>query len=184
MKYRLLILILFFFLLGCSDNSDSHVSSVQRKFGLYIENGARQGFQEYNYRCNTITLTNDTTIPVRLEIGFLEEDLNDIIPAKLFLLPRHLTLNQQHFGQSMSEELKRFLDFEIDKNERLNKLLNPKEKCVLIFGILMDIKYADPTTPYGTEFLTSQENTSTISCKLKINDTLIIPCGHITFIEK
>lgn len=184
MKYRLLILILFFFLLGCSGNSDNLVCNGERKFGLYIENGARQGFQEYNYRYNTITLTNDTTVSVQLEVGFLENDLNNIIPAKLFLLPRHLTPNQQHFGQSMSEELKRFLDFEINKDEHLNKLLKPKEKCVFIFGILMPLKYADPTTPYGTKFLTSKKSTSTISCKLQINDTLIIPCGHITFIEK
>lgn len=192
--FRLLI---FISLYGCSVNSDSRVKDSrvsrtgQTQFGLYIENGPRQGFQyfdsaktEYNYRYNTITITNDTTVPVQLEIGFSEKDLNDISYSKVFLLPRQLTPNQQQFDKSISEELKKFLDLDTDKLEHLNKTLKPTEKCVLTFGVLTDIKYFDPTTPYETKLLTYKEISSTISCILKINDTLVIPCGHFTYIEK
>jgi hypothetical protein len=185
-------LFIFISIYCCSDNSVSQVSRAgQTQFGIYIENGPRQGFQyfdsaktEYNYRYNTITITNDTTVSIKLEIGFSEKDLKDISYSKVFLLPRQLTPNKQQFDNSISEGLKRFLDLDTDKQEYLNKTLKPNEKCVLTFGVLTDTKYADPTTPYETKLWTSKKNSSAISCRLKINDTLVIPCGHFTYINK
>ena len=96
-----------------------------------------------------------------------------------------MTPNEQHFDTGgISKELKRFLAFEIDNPVHLSKVLNPREKCVLTFGVLTDTKYPDPTTPYETELLASSEKTSAISLKLKINDTLIIPCGQFSYIQK
>lgn len=190
--FRLVFLICLY---GCSGNSDNHVNRTgEKQSGLYIENGLRQGMQyvdstgaEYNYRYNTITIWNDSTVAIQLEIGFSEMGMNlkDSIKSKIFLLPRHLTPNEQHFDAGgMSEELKRFLDFEINSPVHLSKALNPKEKCVLTFGVLTDTKYPDPTTPYETKLLTSHENTSAISLKLKINDTLIIPFGQFSYVQK
>lgn len=190
--FRLVFLILIY---GFSGNADSHVNrTYEKQSGLYIENGPRQGMQyvdsngaEYNYRYNTITIWNDSTVAIQLEIGFSEmgRNLIDSIKSKIFLLPRHLTPNEQHFDTGgISEELKKFLDFEIDNHTHLSKVLNPGEKCVLTFGVLTDTKYPDPTTPYETELLTSREKTSAISLRLKINETLIIPCGKILCIQK
>ena len=199
--FRLVFLI---FLYGCSSNSENHVNRPDEKqfrlnqyhhlqFGLNIENGPRQGMQyfasgaEYNYRYNTITIWNDSTVAIQLEIGFSDRGMNlkDSIKSNFFLLPRHLTPNEQHFDTGgISKELKRFLAFEIDNPVHLSKVLNPREKCVLTFGVLTDTKYPDPTTPYETELLTSSEKTSAISLKLKINDTLIIPCGQFSYIQK
>ncbi|MGL4599297.1 MAG: hypothetical protein ACRCYO_17375, partial [Bacteroidia bacterium] len=141
---------------------------------------------EYNYRYCTITITNDSIIPVRLEISLPEtaEILIDSCKSKVFLLPRHLTPEEQHFDQNMSKELKRFLDEEINAPVHLTKILKPTEKCILTFGVLTDIRYPDPTTSFGTRLLTSSENSSVISIKLKINDTLIIPCGQFLYAEK
>ena len=196
--FRLVFLI---FLYGCSDNSNHYANRTgeeirtgEMQSGLYIENGPRQGMQyidstgaEYNYRYNTITIWNDSTVAIQLEIDFSKMGMNlkDSIRSKVFLLPRHLTPNEQHFDTGgMSEELKRFLDFEIDNPEHLSKVLNPREKCVLTFGVLTDTKYADPTTPFETKLLTSHENTSATSLKLKINPTLIIPCGQFSYMQK
>lgn len=186
-------LVLLICLFGCSENSNERANrSGPIQFGLYIENGPRQGFQyfdstrtEYNYRYCTITITNDSLIPVNLEIYFPEtaKTLINSSNSKVFLLPRHLTPKEQHFDHSISKELKGFLDFEINKPEHLNKTLNPTEKCVLTFGVLTDTKYPDPTTPFDTKLLTSNEN-SAISFRLKINDTLIIPCGQFSYSEK
>jgi hypothetical protein len=183
-------LLFFISLYGCSNNSDNRVSRIDSTLvGLNIENGPRQGFQyydlttQYNYRYNTITITNDSPAPVQLEIGFSEKDLSEIGNSKVFLLPRHLTPKEQHFDQSISKELKKFLDANTDKLEHLRKTLKPTEICVLTFGVLTDTKYPDPTTPFGTELITSKENSSEIFLKLKINDTLVIPCGHFTYIE-
>lgn len=185
-------LLFFISLCGCTNNTVSHAKIIrQTQFGLYIENGQRQGFQhfdstktEYSYRYNTITITNDTTIPIQLEIGFSEKDLSNISYSKVFLLPRQLTPSKQQFDNSISDELKSFLDLDTDKLEHLNKTLKPTEKCVLTFGVLTNTIYPDPTTPYETKLLTYTETPSSISCKLKINDTLVIPCGHFRFLEK
>lgn len=195
--FRLVFLICLY---GCSDNSGNPVNRPDEKqfrlnqnhnfqFGLNIENGPRQGFQyidsnntEYNYRYYTMTITNDTTIPVKLSFGFtqLEMRLSDISYSKIFLLPRHLTPKQQQFDtHGISKELKNFLDFEIDKPIRLDKIINPTERCVLTFGVITDIKFIDPTTPFGTKLLVSTEK-----LKLKITDSLIIPCGQYTFVDK
>jgi hypothetical protein len=181
--------------IGTGGYHDFYVSHTSRyfQFGLYIENGPRQGMQyfdssaEYNYRTNIITIWNDSTVAIQLEIGFSEAGMNlkDSIRSKFFLLPRHLTPNEQHFDTGgMSKELKRFLGFEIDQPVHLSKVLNPREKCVLTFGVLTDTKYPDPTTPFQTELLTSHENSSAISLKLKINDRLIIPCGQISYMKQ
>ena len=194
MKIKHLFQLIFFVcLFGCSSNADERANrSGLTQFGLYIENGPRQGFQyfdstntEYNYRYCTITIINDSLMPVNLEIYFPEtaKTLINSLNSKVFLLPRHLTPEEQHFDQSISKELKRFLDFEIIKPEHLDKTLNPNEKCVLTFGVLTATKYPDPTTPYDTELLTSHENSSVISFMLKLNDTLIIPCGQFSYIQ-
>ncbi len=188
------------FLYSCSYNSNHYANRTgeeirtgEMQSGLYIENGPRQGMQyidstgaEYNYRYNTITIWNDSTVAIQLEIDFSEMGMNlkDSIRSKVFLLPRHLTPNEQHFDTGgMSEELKKFLDFGIDNPEHLSKVLNLREKCVLTFGVLTNTKDPDPTTPFETKLLTSKENSSTISFKLKINDNLIIPCGQFSYIE-
>lgn len=184
-------LLFFISLYGCTNNTVSRAKIIrQTQFGLYIENGQRQGFQyfdstktEYNYRYNTLTITNDTTVPIQLEIGFLKKDLSNISYSKVFLLPRQLTPNKQQFDSSLSDGLKRFLDVDTDKPEHLSKTLKPTEKCVLTFGVLTNIKYPDPTTPYETKLLTYKKTPSSISCKLKINDTLVIPCGHFRYLE-
>lgn len=198
---RLVFLIVLF---GCSSNS-SHYANVkgeekrtgEKQHGLYIENGPRQGMQyldssgaEYNYRYNTITIWNDTTVAIQLEIGFSKKGFHekDSIRSHFFLLPRHLTPSEQHFDTGgMSAELKRFLDFELDKPSHpvyLSKALHPGEKCVLTFGVLTDIKYPDPTTPYETELITSREKRAALSLNLKINETVIIPCGQILYPPK
>jgi len=186
--------LLFILLYGCSFNSDKQENGKgEKQFGLHIENGPRQGFQyfdstktEYNYRYYTMTITNDTIVPVLFEINFDTADIlvNDSLKSKIFLLPRHLTPDEQHFDQTIPKELIRFLDVEIATPLNFIKTLKPSEKCVLTFGVLTDTKYFDPTTPFGTEILTSNENSSAISMKLKINDRLIIPCGQFSYINK
>jgi hypothetical protein len=186
-----LLLILFLVCFSnCSDSSEKKADETDlRHSGLYIENGPRQGFQyfdssgkEYNYRYYTITLTNDTTIPVRLELGFTltEKMLSDTSNSEIFLLPRHLTPKQQQFDPGgMSKELKTFLDFEITNSVQLDKTIKPTEKCVLTFGVLTDRKFTDPTTAFATTLLPSNKK-----FKLKINDSLTIPCGQYSYIDK
>ena len=187
--------------LGCSDNSHNSRNSGsfytdikdigEKQFGLRIVNAARQGMgyvstahPPSNYRNYTITLINDTIIPIQLEIGFSKDSLRSKSNSKIFLLPRYLTPKARDMDYGMSKELIKFLDFEIDKPEHLSKVLNPAGKCVLTFGVLTPLKYADPTTPFDTKLLASKRDESTINLELKINDTLIIPCGQFSYIKQ
>lgn len=181
---------------GQNEKNKDGVTTVssEKKYGLYIANGQRQGMQyidstktEYNYRYYTTMITNDSIIPIHLNINISEAEINlrNTIKSKIFLLPRHLTPEEQQFDQGgMSTELKSFLDQDIETPVYLNKILNPTERCVLTFGVLTDTKYLDPTTPFDTRLLALNENSSAFSFKLKINDSLIVPCGQFSFIKK
>ncbi len=190
---QLLHLILLISLLGCAGNSLKQQNATEEKqFGLAIQNGPRQGFQyfdstktEYLYTYNTITITNDTTFPIQLEIGLpnLQKGLGDSCHSKVFLLPRHLTPKAQHFDATMPVGLKQFLDFDTNKAEHLSKKISPSEKCVLTFGLLTNTKCPNPTTAFGTKLLLSKENSETLSVQLKLNDTLVLPCGRILHLK-
>ena len=119
MTVKYFIQLLFILLYSCSSNLvKTDFGKGEKQFGFHIENGPRQGFQyfdstktEYNYRYYTITITNDTIVPILLQINFDKTDIlvNDSVKSKIFLLPRHLTPDKQHFDQTMSKELIKFL---------------------------------------------------------------------------
>lgn len=191
---HLFILIFLFCLFGCSDNSEIHINGTGKKqFGLYIENSQRRGSQffdstmtEYDYRYYNVIIMNDSIIPVRLAINLYKMDTNSLenLESKVFLLPTRLVPEKQHLYQNIPKKIKRFLENGIDKPIFFNKTLKPTEKCILTFGVLTNTKYLNPTTPFGPRLLTTNENSSKFSFKLRINDYLIIPCGHFSYIDK
>jgi hypothetical protein len=199
LKYKLISTVFILCTISACGQNEKNKDGVttiasEKKYGLYIANGQRQGMQyfdstktEYNYRYYTMMITNDSIIPIHLNINISEAVINlrNTIKSKIFLLPRHLTPEEQQFDQGgMSKELKSFLDQDIDTPVYLNKILNPTERCVLTFGVLTDTKYLDPTTPFDTRLIVLNENSSALSIKLKINDGLIIPCGQFSYINK
>lgn len=194
----LLICILFIGLYSCSESSDNSKITQQarnkigeRQFGVYIKSGYRQGYQyfdsnknEYNYRNYTILITNDTLVPIHFEIYFCDTGMIQNSRSKVFLLPRHLTPDEPRLEPRMSKELKTFLDQEIDIPVHLNKTMKPAEKCVLKLGILTSIKYPDPTNPLGAKLLISEFSQPEETVSLKINDSLIVPCGRVNYLPE
>src|ERR1043166_3324163 len=102
---HLIYILGLFILISCrqsTDNSEKTKRIGENQFGLFLENGPRQGFNFidsigtlYDYRYFTETITNDSTICINLEISFSKEyndmRLNDSLMSKVFLLPRKLT---------------------------------------------------------------------------------------------
>lgn len=179
----------------------------EKRFGISIENGQRQGFQyfdsmgvEYNYRYITTTITNDSLIPIRLLISFSKEynylRSNSSLKSKVFLLPRELTPYRQHFDNSMSKELKQFLDTDVHIPITLDKIINANEELVMTFAVLTPIKYGEYM---NMELILSDQqfylnahdsiknlikapaNASTIYLGLNLVNSFIIPCGKISF---
>lgn len=194
---HLLRLLLIICIYATAGNSYSQLikTTGEKKFGLNIKNGPRQGLQyfdstktENSYRYYTMTITNDSTIPIQLNIYFSQKEvgLNDRRKSKVFLLPRQLTPAATQFDKSISNELKKYLDMKSHTPEHFNKILKPEEKCVLTFGFLTNSNLwtYDPTNRFDPKLIVSKEKSSAQSIKLKISDTLIILCGQFSYINK
>lgn len=197
---------------SCTDNDNNFKKSadvfLEKKCGITIENGPRQGFKyfnslgtEYFYICKTTTITNDTTIPLDLSILFAKE-YNNLrsskgLTSKVFLLPRELTSEKQQHDLSMSEKLKKFLNSNIKAGNPFNKTLNPTEKCIMTFGILTDMKNRLPNY-FGLKLKVDELLNTRDSIKTKIptdksfsvplimylDNPYVIPCGQILLHSK
>ena len=205
MTFKYLFGLLFVFgLYSCSDDPpvevrhDKYFGSYSKKYSkVSIENGPRQGHPyfdskgiKYSYLNITTTITNDNLVPIRLLISFSKEyyylrSIN-ILKSKVFLLPRQLT----------QEELKQFLDTDVDDPVSLDTILNPNERVVMTFGMLTEMKYEE--FPYmeliSTEkqfhlntndslenLVQSSKDSQTFYLALDIINSRLIPCGQISF---
>src|SRR5688572_15165719 len=122
MKYiRFVFLIAFFSCLSAPNNQQPVTSgmTIQKPTGITIDNRQRQGFQykdstgrEYNYRYYTITVTNDSILPLQLKISLSRNNSGalDTVQSRFFLLPRALTPDAQHFDEFIAPELLAFLN--------------------------------------------------------------------------
>jgi hypothetical protein len=144
-----------------------------------------------------------------LQIDLSKKYAHPCAPAgtklKVFLLPRELTPDQQQFDQSVSKELQHFLDTGTHIPVFLDKLLNPKERCVMTFGTLT--KRGDPD-PFQLALLSKKHefyfnsHDSIIKHEVSVKDQfslslgldfspvenadntncyIVIPCGKISF---
>jgi hypothetical protein len=135
-----------------------------------------------------------------LRISFSKEykylrDRN-ILKSKVFLLPIKLTPERQHFDNSMSEELKHFLDNNVDVPISLDTIINPNERIVMTFVVLTDEKYGEfmqmQLISSAKQFRLNKndsleklvhwpEKLQTIYLALDLVNSFIIPCGQISF---
>ena len=136
-------------LIGCSWNQQTSGSRLQTenglkqhhgsKSGLLIDNGINRGTgytdalgTKVNIRYIPITITNDSTIPIRFQIAFLNEyDHTGSYGNqnfKLIPLPKQWALDGMEITDSMMNALPKYIDKPL-----FNKILVPGEKCV--FGI-------------------------------------------------
>lgn len=212
-KYLIVLTILSAFIYSCSEEPPkenvhgTYFGNYSEKcFGISIENGPRQGFQyfdsagtEYTYRYITTTITNDSTAPVHLQIAFSKEynylRSNGDLKSKVFLLPRELTPERQHFDSSMSKELKNFLDTGTDIVAFLDRVINPNERCVMTFGVLTDMRYPDffrmalvsryHRSRFANDSLIKKmpliKDSLILPLGLALENRFVIPCGQISF---
>ncbi len=146
------------------------------KSGLLIDNGPPRGLDytdtlgtNYSFRTITATITNDSTIPIHIQIALSKE--YDFPAAygdqkfKVFLLPKELTPDKETWD-SMSyvlgnnywvyKELSDFFERGLNPPYILNETLEPGEKCDITIGTL----YPRPTKISGVlpNALFSQNN--------------------------
>lgn len=208
MTVKYLFGLLFVFgLYSCSDDSpdevrhDKYFGNYSKKYSqVSIENGPRQGLPyfdsngiKYSYLNITTTITNDSLVPIHLLISFSKEYYylrsNNILKSKVFLVPRQLT----------PEELKQFLDTDVDVPISLDTILNPNERVVVTFGMLTEMKYEEfpymelistdkqfhlNTNESLENLVPSSKDSQTFYLALDIINSRLIPCGQISFLKK
>ena len=186
------------------NNSDQF---LEAKSGLLIENKINRGINytdpqgiDYSIRYIPISITNDSTISIEVQITFSKE-YNYPYPYneerfKLIPLPREWAMDDTDISESMTNEIASYIE-----NPVLNKTIKAGEQIVFAIGSL----YPRPTNSTGvlprrlfaqgeTEIFENsdwsmEKNRSLnqqIPMVIKIifgEKCTIIPCGHISYLE-
>lgn len=117
------------------------------KSGLRVEYGSNLGTThkdtsgtEHFYVHITATITNDSTIPIHLQLALAKEYefptfCNDD-KYKVFLLPEELTPDTATLYNNILNGQHDFLNTPLDNPSVLNKTLKPDEYCVVTIGAL------------------------------------------------
>ena len=118
---------------------------LESKTGLKIEYGPNLGaidkYTAGNYIFITATITNDSTIPIHLQVAISEEfEFPDSCidnKYKVFLLPKELTPDTATLYNNITDGVGNFLDKCLDNPYVLNKTLEPGEYSVITIGTLL-----------------------------------------------
>ena len=152
MKLNSVFILLFACVLSACSDQATKEHLHKKHSGMYMDHGTQQG-QYYHdpkgntffYRHITTTITNDSMVPLNLEIGFTTEYH---YPApfeeqsfKLFLLPESLAGDQQDH----EKVLRTFLDTALEKPSALYKTIQPKQELNITIGILTNKNAFAPT---------------------------------------
>lgn len=135
-------LIFLFVLIFCA--CDQYTSKAEQAIdtGLRIENGINRGVSytdpqgnDYNLRYIPISITNDSTIPICIELAFAEgyvystsngDENFEIIP-----LPREWALDGVEITDSMMNEIANYI-----QKPMFKEMLEPGEKWLIAIGTL------------------------------------------------
>ena len=198
MNFRI-VLGLLIMLIACSGNQQT------LKSGLLIENRINRGINytapqgtDYSIRYIPITITNDSTISIHVQLAFSEEYSNPYPHIeekfKLIPLPGEWALDGVDISENMIEELPGYIE-----NPVLNQTITPGEKIILAIGslyprpakstgVLPRLLFAQSdTTPFpDCDRLVKEEPESNLPIPLGLKIIFgerckIIHCGQISY---
>lgn len=212
MTFRNIILILFGAAFCCCEEALPTKTHLHPRYsGIYIDHGSMTGIwysdrsgNIYNYRSVTSTITNDSTLPLHLDLSL---PAKQYYPAPyseqyyhIYIIPE--AISGEHI-KNESKALKEFLDSASSLNYTFRKIIPPKKELTLTIGVLSSSKSLTP----GQMALMSKEHkphfvahdsliTHAIS-EAKVLDLLfgidfykpantihIIPCGKMWFTKQ
>ena len=191
-----------------NENSSRNIGTQS---GLLIENAPNHGVgytdslgKRFNLRYIPITITNDSVIPIQLQLAFSQEyDYPTGYDVQLFLFPIEAKPGEITFDSLTYElsdnALHDFFDRGMRPVHKLNQTLQPGEKCITAIGTLY------PRPPKTAAFLPnalfvhtepdvyaacnrlidkdpSGEHPVSLGLKLIFRENcVIIPCGQISY---
>jgi len=220
MKFRTIVgFLIIMFVCSCaqqtskSERLNENVDNQQVKFksGLTIKNGINRGTgytaskgTDYNIRYMPITITNDSTLSIQLQIIFSKEYINPLTSSdyqfNVIPMPREWALNGVEITDNMFNELPKYIN-----NPFVKKTLKPGEEFLFSIGT----RYHRTTgyvAPLPEIFFVQGDMDSFQLCdrlifgerieskvalglKLRFNGVesgercAVIPCGQISYIE-
>ena len=141
----LIVILLLSFALNAQTGSKN--TKQMQKTGLNVEFGPNLGTTHVDtkaiinfYVHITAIITNDSTIPIHLQLALAEEyDFPDYCSDdkyKVFLLPEELTPDTATVYNNIVNGQHDFLNAPLQNSCVLNKTLNPGEFCVITIGTL------------------------------------------------
>jgi hypothetical protein len=100
----------------------------------------------YTYRYIRARIINDTLVPIHINIAFLKEHYfpsKEYSPVPFSRKKIKIFIQRQGSGHA-TNELKKFLDTALENPVTLDKIINPKETCIVNIGLLFDMDYGQP----------------------------------------
>ena len=135
---------------GQSDSVRKEASTAQEKFktGLSIEYGTNLGAthtdsegQRHFYVHNTAVITNDSTIPIQLNLALAKEmsfpDFCGESTYKVFTLPGELTPDTSTVYNNIVNGTHDFLNAPLKNTKEIKKTLQPDDICLVTIGVLI-----------------------------------------------
>ena len=213
MKYRTIVgLLIVLIFCSCAEQTTKGEPQLENdpnqhlvpKSGLLIDNGINRGISytdpqgtDYSIRYIPITIANDSTIRIHLQIAFSKEynyPHPDNDEFKLIPLPKEWALDGVGVTEGMIDELPKYIDKPL-----LNETIEPGEKMILAIGSLYPrpakttgvlprilFSQGDTTAFPECDWLMEEDKSSNhqIPLELKIifgERCMIIRCGQISY---
>ncbi|MBT8189325.1 MAG: hypothetical protein KJO29_02760 [Bacteroidia bacterium] len=194
------ILGLSILMIGCFGNGQSPIS------GLVIDNKINRGINytdplgtDFSIRYIPITITNDSTISIHLQMAFLKEynypHPNSHEKFRLIPLPKEWALDGVEISKSMINEITGYIE-----NPALNDTIGPGKKIILAIGSiyprpakstgvlprkLFTVSDTDifPECDWHLEKDSSSNQKNQMGLKVIFGEKcMIIPCGQISYV--
>ena len=173
--------------------------------GILIDNGINRGISytdslgnDYNLRYIPVTITNDSTISIRLQISFLAQysspSSQNNEQFRLIPLPKEWALDGIGVTESMIVDLPSYID-----NPSLNETIKPGQKIVMAIGALyprppkfsgvlpnmlftQDKRSLYSDCPGLTDPILAIDSGLKLGLKLKFGESCrIISCGQVAY---
>jgi hypothetical protein len=209
------ILGLLIVLMGCFPSQETPKDEMQAekglmspKSGLLFDNGINRGTTyrdtlgiDFNLRYIPITITNDSTIPVHLQIAFSREYNYPTAETdqkfKVIPMPKEWALDGVGVTDRMFNELKDYID-----DPTLNETLESGEEFVFAIGTLYPrppkttgvlpkalFAHIDAGVFFSCDWLMKKEPSlnppKVLGLKLVFGESCtVIPCGQISYSER
>lgn len=175
--------------------------------GLQIENGINRGVNytdsrggTYSIRYIPITLTNDTSLSIQLQLKFETADYldtNSREPFNLIPLPERWAMDGVYITDSLLNEIPKYL-----QQPSVNKVLKPGEEWLMAIGaiysrpakftgVLPHILFTHTTEAvfsecdWGMEEIPSSGAPLALGLRLRLGgNCMIVPVGQMVYLEQ